>query len=54
MTDKEAFDLIGERAAELTGKADVQKKMMEIAKADGKAAAEKYAYMLAIATLCGI
>lgn len=53
MTNKEAYTLIGERANELSEKSEVQKKMVEIAKAQGKEAAEKYLYKLAIATLCG-
>lgn len=54
MTDKEALAMIGERATELTKKADVQKKMMDIAKEKGKEEAEKWLYLSAIATLCGI
>lgn len=53
MTNKEAFALIGERAAELARNEAVQKKAMEIAQQGGKAAGEKYIYMLAIATLIG-
>lgn len=51
MTDLEAYELIGERAEELTKRADVQKKMVEIADNDGKAEAEKWLYMSAIASL---
>lgn len=51
MTDKEVFKLIGERAKELTERADVKAKMIEIANRDGKEVAEKYLYRLAIATL---
>lgn len=53
MTNEQGFSMIGKRAEELSEDADVQKKMLEIAKADSKEAAEKYLYMLAIATLCG-
>ena len=51
MTDNEAYKLIGERAQELSKRADVQKKMVEIAHKDGKAEAEKWLYRCAIATL---
>lgn len=51
MTDEEAYRLIGERAAELSKRSDVQKKMVEIADKDGKAEAEKWLYRAAIATL---
>ena len=51
MTDKEAYKAIGERAEELSKRADVQKKMVEIAVKDGKAEAEKWLYMSAIASL---
>ena len=54
MTDNEAYKLIGERAEELTSNKEVQKKMVEIAKTDGKEKAEKFLYNLAIATLCGV
>ena len=53
MTNTQAFKLIGERAEELTKRADVQKKMVEIAESEGKENAEKYVYTLAMATLCG-
>ena len=53
MTDNEAYKLIGERAEELTSNTEVQKKMVEIAKTEGKEKAEKFLYNLAIATLCG-
>ena len=51
MTDEEAYKLIGERAEELSKRADVQKKMVEIEHNDGKAEAEKWLYRAAIATL---
>lgn len=54
MNNKEAFKLIGERAEELTKKQDVQHKMLQIAKEKSKEDAEKWLYMLAIATLAGI
>lgn len=52
MTNEQGFAMIGKRAEELTKDADVQSKMVEISKTDSKEAAEKYLYMLAIATLC--
>ena len=51
MKDEEAYKLIGERAEELSKRADVQKKMVEIAGKYGKAEAEKWLYRCAIATL---
>lgn len=51
MTDEEAYKLIGERAEELAKREDVQNKMVEIAKTDGKEKAEKWLYRMAIATL---
>ena len=54
MTNNEAYKLIGERANELSKNTEVQKKMVEIAKSDGKEKAEKFLYDLAIATLCGV
>ena len=53
MTDKEAYKIIGERAEELTKNAEVQSKMLCIAKREGEEAAEKWLYMLAVATLAG-
>lgn len=53
MTNEEGFAMIGKRAEELAIDAKVQKKMVEITKTESKEAAEKYLYMLAIATLCG-
>lgn len=54
MTDKEAFEMIGKRVEELTSKPEVQNKMLQIAKEKGKKEDEKWLYMSAIATLCGI
>lgn len=54
MTNKEAFTMIGIRAAELAKNPEVQKKMMQIAKERSKEDAEKWLYMSAIATLAGI
>ena len=54
MTYNEAYKLIGERAEELTKNIEIQKKMVEIAKSDGKEKAEKFLYNLAVATLCGV
>lgn len=51
MTDNEAYKLIGEKAAELASKPEVQKKMVQIAKEKGKEEAEKWLYLLAIAVL---
>ncbi|MCI5702395.1 MAG: hypothetical protein MR265_00150 [Erysipelotrichaceae bacterium] len=51
MTDNEAYKLIGKRAEELTKNTDIQNKMVEIAKTDGKEKAEKFLYNLAVATL---
>lgn len=54
MTNSEAFEMIGERAAKLASKPEVQKKMLQIAKEKSKEEAEKWLYMSAIATLAGI
>lgn len=54
MTNNEAYKLIGERANELSKNKEVQKKMVEIAKTEGKEKAEKFLYNLSIATLCGV
>ena len=53
MTDKEACRMIGERAEKLIKEPNVKKKMVEIARTDGKDAAEKWLYRFAIATLFG-
>ena len=51
MTDKEAYDTIGERAEQLAQIPEVQNKMIEILNKEGKEAAEKWLYMSAIASL---
>lgn len=53
MTNEQGFAMIGKRAEELAKDADVQLKMVDIANSESKEAAERYLYMLAIATLCG-
>ncbi len=53
MTNEQGFALIGKRAEELAKDTNAQKKMVEIAKNESRDAAEKYLYVLAIATLCG-
>lgn len=53
MTNEQGFATIGKRAEELAKDADVQSKMVDIANSESKEAAERYLYMLAIATLCG-
>lgn len=52
MTDKEAYEIIGNRAKELIQNVEVQQKMVEIAKTKSKDEAEKWLYMTAVATLC--
>lgn len=54
MKNKEAYALIGERANELSKKPEVQNEMIKIAKMQGKEDAERYLYILAITTLCGL
>lgn len=54
MTNEQAYKLIGERAQELSEKPEVQKKMVEICRQEGKEKAENFLYSLAIATLAGI
>lgn len=51
MTNKETFKLIGEREKELSKLPDVQKKMLETAKRNGKKAAETLLFGLAVTTL---
>ena len=53
MTDKEAYELIGNRAKEFIQNIEVRQKMVEIAKTKSKDEAEKWLYMTAVATLCG-
>lgn len=43
--------VLGERAEEMAKDTEVQKEMVKIAKANGKEAAEKWLYMLAVASL---
>ena len=52
MTDKEAYRIIGERTEKLVKLPEVQKKMIAIAREQDREAAERYVYMLAVATLC--
>lgn len=54
MTNSEAYKLIGERAEELAKNEEVQRKMVEIARTEGKEKAETFLYSLAIATLAGL
>ena len=53
MTNKEAYKIIGERAAELVKRPEIKKKMLKIAAKQGKKEAEKFLYLAAIATLMG-
>lgn len=53
MTDREAYKLIGERASEIAKRPEIQKQMLEIANVEGKEAAIKHVYLLAIGTLTG-
>ena len=54
MTDKEAYKLIGKRAAEIAKKPSIQKIMVNMIE-DGhtKEEVEKWLYMVAIGSLCG-
>lgn len=54
MKDQEVYEMIGKRAEELIGVPNVQRKMLDISSKDGKEAAEKYLYLLAIASLAGV
>lgn len=54
MTNEQGIAMIGKRTEELVKKPEVQNKMLQIAKEKGKKEAEKWLYMSAIATLCGI
>lgn len=45
--------MIGERANALAKDSNVQKKMMEVQAREGKEAAVRFLYLLAISTLCG-
>lgn len=53
MDDSAAYRLIGQRAEELTKRADVQRTMMQIAERESTEKAKEYVYRLAIATLVG-
>lgn len=53
MTNKEAYALIGERAEQLSKMPDIQKKMIRLARENGKEAAEKWLYLAAVAALAG-
>lgn len=54
MTDEQAYELIGKRAAEIAKKPSIQKIMMNMIE-DGhtKEEAEKWLYMVAVGSLCG-
>ena len=54
MKNHEAYEMIGNRATELATVPSVQDKMLDISRKEGKEAAEKYLYLLAVATLFGI
>lgn len=51
MTDNEAYAAIGERAEELTKVPEIQKKMLALAKSEGKEKAESWLYQMAVASL---
>ncbi len=53
MTNEQGFSMIGERANALAKDSNVQKKMMEVQAREGKEAAVRFLYLLAISTLCG-
>ena len=44
MTDSEAYAAVGERAEEMKNVPEIQKKMLEIAKTDGKEKAVSWLY----------
>lgn len=50
MTDNEAYAAIGERAEELTKIPEIQKKMLALAKSEGKEKAESWLYQMAVAS----
>lgn len=54
MTNKEAYELIGQRVMELVSMPEIQAEMVKIANEKGKEAAEKMIYMTAIGTLIGL
>ena len=51
MTDNEAYAAIGERAEELTKVPEIQKKMLALAKSEGKEKTENWLYQMAVASL---
>ena len=51
--DKEAYRLIGEKAAELAKDPDVMRESVSIAAMEGKEAGERFIYRLAMAMLLG-
>lgn len=51
MTNEQCYKIIGDRVSELVKRQDIQDKMIDIANKNGKEAAEKWVYTLAIATL---
>ena len=51
MTDQEAYTVIGERMKLCADDRQVQRTMVEIARVDGKEAAEKWLFWFALATL---
>jgi hypothetical protein len=54
MTDKQAYELIGERAAELAAHPEIRKLMLEKIRAgQTKEEVEKWLYMVAVGSLCG-
>lgn len=54
MTNKEAYELIGQRVTELVSMPEIQAEMIKVAREKGKEAAEKMIYMTAIGTLIGL
>lgn len=53
MTNEQGFTMIGERADALAKDTSVQKKVLEIEAEEGKEAAVRFLYLLAVSTLCG-
>ncbi len=51
MTDSEAYAAVGERAEEMAKVPEIQKKMLEIEKTDGREKAISWLYQMAIASL---
>ncbi len=54
MTNEEAYSLIGDRTKELLELPEVKEMAVRIAKQNGREAAVKQIYLLAIATLYGM